>query len=382
MTPTIQLEHNELKFTFPEITHQLNTLLDRHMQQLPSALRLPDDRSKLVRAVTNLAQGPEWSFRTHREDSESPPMSLEDTARCLTAADVESALRAIIRFPPPIVRVVFERALRIPDDGKEYTLPANLGDFPLRSVDDFANTLPAEWVKRGGVIMPMYQSEAMCIRFSSSYPFAVKIAFGKINAVSGEPSTDHLQQHPQNYILVPEQSWLDGFSVGEGLIRQFVAVPLGKGYSVEEQLTSKANIGGVEIQAYPVNADMFFRTRVLPFIPVELKALLPQLFLRHLKGRRIEITRFRSRPPQRGGLFGLEGYTRAEIYKSPYSIAIWDQTQTQRCCIHLCNSQLWRQFTHTEPPHPPVTAKEYKSSKIPWFNCYREDQPPRKVPNA
>jgi hypothetical protein len=48
----------------------------------------------------------------------------------------------------------------------------------------------------------------------------VKIAAGKINAVSGEAWTAGLQSEPQDYVVVPGQPWLDGFSVGEGLIRQ------------------------------------------------------------------------------------------------------------------------------------------------------------------
>ena len=79
--------------------------------------------------------------------------------------------------------------------------------------------------------MPMDQSEALWISFSASYPFAVKIAAGKINAVSGAAWTVELQSEPQDYVVVPGQPWLDGFSLGEGLIRPFVALPLGAGDS-------------------------------------------------------------------------------------------------------------------------------------------------------
>jgi len=55
----------------------------------------------------------------------------------------------------------------LPDDGKIYPLPAGLDRFPLRSVDDFADTVSETWMKQGGVMMPMYQSEALWIGFSS-----------------------------------------------------------------------------------------------------------------------------------------------------------------------------------------------------------------------
>lgn len=40
------------------------------------------------------------------------------------------------------------------------------GRFPLRHVDDYASTVPAEWMEQGGVLMPMYQSEALWISFN------------------------------------------------------------------------------------------------------------------------------------------------------------------------------------------------------------------------
>src|SRR5688500_14156692 len=75
----------------------------------------------------------------------------------------------------------FQRTLRIPDDASTYALPPGLGRFPLRHVDDLGANAPAAWRRRGGVALPMYQSEAMWLAFSSSgssrsgYPFAVKI---------------------------------------------------------------------------------------------------------------------------------------------------------------------------------------------------------------
>ncbi len=103
----------------------------------------------------------------------------------------------VFRFPEvhpkATLRVQFQRTLRIPDDGRDYPLPPGLGGFPLRHVDDFHARVPERWLQHGGVMLPMYQSEAMWLNFSvsyvdrqGSYPFAIKIATGKSNAVSGE----------------------------------------------------------------------------------------------------------------------------------------------------------------------------------------------------
>ncbi len=154
----------------------------------------------------------------------------------------------------------FQRTLRIPDDGKDYPLPPGLGRFPMKHVDDCAETVPPLWIEHGGVILPMYQSEALWLSFNSdyiserdtSYPFAIKVATGKINAVTGDDWSDRLQRKPQDYMVSSEQPWLDGFCVEKGFIRKFGARPLGAGNSVEEQITGKAEHGGIQIVIYPM----------------------------------------------------------------------------------------------------------------------------------
>ena len=73
---------------------------------------------------------------------------------------------------------------------------------------------------------------------------AIKVAAGKVDALTGEPFRNGLTERPQDYLVIPGQPWLDGFCVQEGLIRQFVAMPLGEGYTAEEQLTGTSEHGG------------------------------------------------------------------------------------------------------------------------------------------
>ena len=131
--------------------------------------------------------------------------------------------------PKAELDITFQRTLRIPDDGKDYPLPAGLGRLPLRYIEDCAGELSQDTLNRGGILMPMYQSEATWIDFSCLYPMAIKIAAGKINAVTGEPWSNGLHAEPQDYMVAPEQPWIDGFCVEEGIVRQFVAEPLGQG---------------------------------------------------------------------------------------------------------------------------------------------------------
>jgi hypothetical protein len=156
----------------------------------------------------------------------------------------------------------FQRTLRIPDDGKTYPLPPGLGALPVRHVEDYEARVPADWCDRAGVMMPLYQAEAMWISFGGGrrfggYPCAIKIAAGKINAISGKPWRPQLDASERDYIVVPEQPWLDGFCIAQDVIRQFVAMPLGSGYSVEEQITGKAEHGGLQIVVYPMKKERY-----------------------------------------------------------------------------------------------------------------------------
>ena len=169
----------------------------------------------------------------------------------------------VFRFPhidnDAGIRIDFQRTLRLPDDGHDYHLPPGLGRFPLRHIEDFDLGSSNRRKARGGVIMPMFQTDALWLNFGSiSYgrpelPVALKIGAGKINAVSGEKWVDGLDQDPQNYVVLPEQPWLDGFNVEKGKVRQFVAMPLGKGYTVEEQIDPESDVGGIQIEVIDSN---------------------------------------------------------------------------------------------------------------------------------
>ena len=155
--------------------------------------------------------------------------------------------------------IAFQRTLRIPDDGQEYPLPPGLGAFPIFRVRDYISRVPASWRERGGVFIPMYQREALWIAFDAPEwrPNAVKVGVGGINAVSGRRMDARLRRRPQDYITVPEQPWLDGINAGRGFIRQFVAMPLGSGATVEGQLTGKETEGGLELTVFESRPGRF-----------------------------------------------------------------------------------------------------------------------------
>lgn len=170
---------------------------------------------------------------------------------------------------PGGVTVRFMRTLRLPESGT-HALPPGLGAFPLRPVADYPGRAPGPWLGHGGVLLPVYQREAMWLSFSSAAPVALQVGVGKVCAVSGRPWSDRLSQDPQNYVVLPRQPWLDGINSGRGTIRQFVAVPLGPGAAAErrapgeeawdgevwaEEVWGEEVWGGVQLQVFELRRE-------------------------------------------------------------------------------------------------------------------------------
>lgn len=90
---------------------------------------------------------------------------------------------------------------------------------------------------------------------------------GSIDAVAGAAfDADVLSPEPQDYVVVLDQPWLDGINAGDGFIRQFVAVPLGEGLTVESQLAGGEEQGGLIVS--------LFAPRALPIAEAQIMRLL------------------------------------------------------------------------------------------------------------
>ena len=256
--------------------------------------------------------------------------------------------------------ISFIRTLRIPDDNREYPLPPGVSEFPLQHVDDYAERLPRVWYQHGGIFLPMYQAEAMWLSFGGDYPMAVKVAAGKINAITGEPWSDGLSSEgKQDYLVIPDQPWLDGFYAGESLIRQFVAMPLGEGYTAEEQLTGAAEHGGLQVVAYPMERSFYEELQWREKHINELEYPQMQACL--------EIDKYSMG-------FAPSGLMRQEIYEDNYGVEAWDQSAGSRCFVHLLNSVQYLHVTGHAPPTKPPRVFDYVEADLPWFDYYDADR--------
>ncbi|KAK2802132.1 hypothetical protein FQN50_007496 [Emmonsiellopsis sp. PD_5] len=156
--------------------------------------------------------------------------------------------------------ISFHRTIRVPETNKSFDLPPDLGRFPLYSVRQFEKCLPTSISTKGGLFFPIHEREAMWICFKTKKRFVVKIYVGGVNAVSGEPAVEtmatklrrqKLQAEGgsiQDYIVTPDQLWIDGIATAEGTVRQFVAVASGQGYTVEAQVTGEEVVDGLQFE--------------------------------------------------------------------------------------------------------------------------------------
>ncbi|MEU8716177.1 hypothetical protein [Streptomyces sp. NPDC048663] len=274
------------------------------------------------------------------------------------------------------VAVRFVRTLRLPETGT-HPLPPGLGEFPVRRVSDHADTVPQEWLARGGVMLPVYLREAMWLSFAGTVePAALQVGVGKVCAVSGEPWSDRLSREPQNYLVLPRQPWLDGINSGRGTVRQFVAVPLGLGATVEGQVTGEEVWGGVQLRSFTLKDEPLARWRREERLrrertptaqgPGGYGAALPMMAAAPAPGGAP-----RSRAAGMG--LGAGGSMRQEVYADDRPALDWATGPAGRVFVHLVTPPQWRRITGEEPPPSPVDRAAYTRAGLPWYDYYDQD---------
>jgi len=202
----------------------------------------------------------------------------------------------------------------------------------------------------------MYQREALWLGFDGAAwkPNAVQVGVGGIDAISGENWQSGLEASPQNYIVCPNQPWLDGINTGTGSIRQFVAMPLGSGYTIEGQLTGDERVGGLQLVVFEPKPGQF-PDRAPPEDPTAsshrtLESLAPGPGLGLAAGGRME----------------------QKIYRDVYGIETWDGGNTAAVFVHIVNSEQYEAMTGRAAPESPVSARVYTAHGLPWFALYDE----------
>jgi hypothetical protein len=251
--------------------------------------------------------------------------------------------------------VSFQRTLRIPDDGRAYPLPPGLGAYPVVAAAEHDTRLPSVPQGHAVAIIPMYQREALWLGFDGPTwrPHAVKVGVGRIDAVSGAPWRPGLTADPQDYLVCPPQLWLDGVNTGTRVVRQFVAMPLGQGATIEAALTGTEEFGGIQIAVHEARPGRFPDA---PPAPAGRGAVAPV--------RQVSMMAM--------GL-GAGGTMRQKIYPDPHGIDTWDPERPAQVTVHIVNSAQFRELTGVAPPPSPISAQTYTDHGLPWFALYDDD---------
>lgn len=271
--------------------------------------------------------------------------------------------------------ISFQRTLRIPDDGKVYPLPPSLGLFPVRRATEYRQRLPAgvgglnEAELERAVFIPMYQREALWLAFEAAAwkPNVVKIGLGKVNALTGAGWNAGLHDSPQDYLVCPDQPWLDGINIGEGVIRQFVAMPLGQGYTLEAQISGQEQFGGLQVRVFEPNADIFPDQPPLP----------PPVDAMGMMGMGLGMLGLGAPQAQALGMemgLGAGGQITQKVYPDRYGLETWEQTEYGELFVLIVNSAQYAAITGELPPPTPVSAQTYTEYGFPWFELYDEEK--------
>ena len=327
------------------------------------------------------------------------------------------------------IEIEFKRTLRVEEDRFDRSLPPDLGNFKVRHIEDIDLGKKEYLKKRGGVLIPMSGPDALWLNFRLKYrdknrdidltsPVALKVAAGKICAVSGKTWKQGLSSKSQNYVVIPDQPWLDGFKDKLGSVRQFVAAHLGDGLTVEEKVTGKAEVGGIQIEAYPLKEEYYnklinerakeysadphnyiisphqrpdrkvrrssyeIRNKILnrkgpgilegPYIHEHMEEPLPDYPEEGLVNAGETSKKYEYDIPDIGLAPG--GNIIQEIYRDRFGSECWDTKKSLRCFVTLANELQWMGITGEKPPVSPISPSDYKAHNVKWHDHYGEDK--------
>lgn len=266
--------------------------------------------------------------------------------------------------------------------------------MPIHRVEDYAHKVPKKWLQEGGYFLPLHQKEALFLEFQGPkwHPTIAKVCVGRVNAVSGKSYSEKLSSSPQDYVVIPDQKWLDGINYGAGIVRQFVAMPLGQGYTIEAQITDEETHGGFQIVVFDAMENRF------PDRDPSIDAAI--LYKEEMARKRKEepaVLYSSPTPIQSDVSFSIGratpslakemgiaagGNIKQIIHPDNYGLETWSIECMRGLTIHLVNSLVYKSITGEDPPPSPITAQQYEKARIPWYSHYDETVSPVKPPSV
>ncbi|KAF7943367.1 hypothetical protein EAE96_011294 [Botrytis aclada] len=288
------------------------------------------------------------------------------------------------------MEISFHRTIRVPDDGKNYQLPPDLGEFPIFSIDDYAEKLPVNIVRKGGVFVPIWQREALWIKFHAykTSRFAVKVFVDGINVLSEE--SRHCEIEPvepvaesdvkQDYLVVPGQRWLDGVVRTNGTVMQFVTVPTGSGYSVEAQITGVDKIAGLQFEIIPFREILSVEEGMIVHLVLNVRGGFDYANSSSWEKKQLQKTMEREDEKREKEEYERNyeltlapgGSIHQAIRRDYFDKDRYDEKNAVMFNVQFLAPKTFHLVTGTPPPQTPVSAESYAKHGYPFFEMYNE----------
>ncbi|KAJ6544113.1 hypothetical protein B0H19DRAFT_296047 [Mycena capillaripes] len=271
--------------------------------------------------------------------------------------------------------------------------------------------------------MSMFKKEAFWISFGGSGRNAIKVSVGGVNAISGSVNKSITPlTAEQDYLVSWRQRRLDGIVTGPGVVRQFVATAVGHGYTIEEQVTGKADEGGLQFDIFSERArgGLFSNKSTSGYVdplktpqelglPLQAELSFKSSRLGNIKagwtaGTVIDCT-YDSlsnyylplwQPCAKMGVAAagqiaqrIQTVDSSELLLSEMGVLAggkifqritgdtgnprnYDEEHGHRLYIHIVSPEMWEDMTGVPPPITPITREVYRQHNMPWSPSYEE----------
>ena len=211
---------------------------------------------------------------------------------------------------------------------------------------------PNSWTQSNSFFIPLYQREALWLGFDgeSWHPTALVVGADGVNVITGQPWDAPLAGAPQNYVVVPDQPWLDGIRTRIGLVRQFVAMPLGRGFTLAEQVGQRSAHNGIQLRVHEAKPGRFPDEA-----PVRSNLDAPLMM----------------RSPIHSAMgIGAGGTIVQKIYPDLYGFDTWESDGPPPAQIYIVNTEQFSWITGEAPPPPTISAADYTKRGFPWLELW------------
>jgi hypothetical protein len=241
------------------------------------------------------------------------------------------------------LRVRFVRTLRVHGLNRARAALPDFGGFPIFCATDFWGSTPPAWQARPTVFIPVRPHEAMWIQFLADgpTPAAVKIGVAGVNALTGGPWHEQLCGDPQDYLVCPEQTRLDGYVVEGGSVRQFASLPLDPHDPIDPRGADQSRCSHL---------------RLIVFEPTHSSMRRPH------GGQRLAMNDLCPVPSSMASEQAVACDERHAIDVCPnaHEFHTWDSLSYGDVCVYLVSDRAFRHMTGQEPEASPVPAESHR----------------------